>query len=129
MNTNITYLISCSGIFLFTGICYFLSPWLNIPFLGFEVIYLHEANVMRGYAGLYIGISFFWMYSIRYFEKLNTVILFTIFILSGDSFGRLLSCILDGFPQFNIFGTTLIEISLAISGYYLLQKEKDKEKF
>lgn len=125
---NISYLYSCSGVFFLSGVCFFLSPWMKIPFLGFEVAYLNEATFMRGFGGLYIGIALFWIYCTKTQENLTQVLLMSVFILLGDSAGKLLSVFFDGLPQFNILGAFFIQICLAGCGYYLYQKEKKEIK-
>lgn len=129
---NITYLYSCSGIFMLTGICFFLSPWFKIPFLGFEVAYLNESTFMRGFGGVYISISLYWIYCTKYQENLHQIILMSLFILLGDSLGKIFSIFTDGLPQFNILGTVFVQICLILTGHFLLKKgttDKKNEKF
>ncbi len=102
---------------------YGIIPGKLLPMLfDFEVASIDMYNIFRAVMGLYIAMVVIWIAGIvkpRFWEPVTIV---NIFFMSGLAGGRLISFAADGIPSLSLVIGFVVEVLLAVWGYYNLKK-------
>ena len=110
---------------LAVSLSYGLYPEITLKYLyDIEVNSANLANIFRAIMGLYIALSIFWVTgALKKSLRLAALWSMTIF-MTGIALGRILSILVDGYPDHIFLGYTLIEVVSAITGILLIKHFK-----
>ena len=110
---------------LVVSLSYGLYPEITLKYLyDIEVNSANLANIFRAIMGLYIALSIFWVAG-AFKKSLRLAALWSITIfMTGIALGRILSILVDGYPDHIFLGYTLIEGVSAITGFLLIKHFK-----
>lgn len=110
-------------IMLPVSLSYGAAPTWTIPdLLDIPVESVNTHNLFRAMMGLYLAFVAFWAYG--YFqEKQRLTAIYTVIIfMLGVASGRMLSMALDGPPSPMLIFYTLSELTIGLTGVYLLYR-------
>lgn len=110
---------------LAVSLSYGLYPEITLKYLyDIEVNSANLANIFRAIMGLYIALSMFWVVG-AFKKSLRLAALWSMTIfMTGIALGRILSILVDGYPDHIFLGYTLIEVVSAITGILLIKHFK-----
>ena len=110
---------------LAVSLSYGLYPEITLNYLyDIEVNSANLANIFRAIMGLYIALSMFWVVG-AFKKSLRLAALWSMTIfMTGIALGRILSILVDGYPDHIFLGYTLIEVVSAITGILLIKHFK-----
>ena len=110
---------------LAVSLSYGLYPEITLKYLyDIEVSSANLANIFRAIMGLYIALSMFWVVG-AFKKSLRLAALWSMTIfMTGIALGRILSILVDGYPDHIFLVYTLIEAVSAITGTVLIKHFK-----
>ena len=110
---------------LAVSLSYGLYPEITLKYLyDIEVNSANLANIFRAIMGLYIALSIFWVVG-AFKKSLRLAALWSMTIfMTGIALGRILSILVDGYPDHIFLVYTLIEAVSAITGTVLIKHFK-----
>lgn len=103
---------------------YGLVPSKSIPYLlGFPVEGTNQTHVFRAIMGLYLANVLFWIAG-ALLSSLTRPALWSLFVFMGGlAAGRIVSLVMDGFPNFVLVFYLVAEIAFAALAFMAIQKK------
>jgi hypothetical protein len=106
------------------GLTYGISPNQILPFFfDFKVESIDLNNVFRAIMGLYLGLSFYWLFGIFKTEYWKNATLISVIFMGGLALGRIISIVVDGVPSLAFSIGTILEVLFMFWGIINLKNE------